>query len=438
MSILRPMPKVALHTVGCRLNQYETDRIASEFVSRGFEHVAYTDPADVYVLNTCTVTARADADSRKLIKRALRINPDAVMVVTGCFVASGSDQITAIEGVDLLIDNKEKMRLAEIVVEQYPELGGKIIATNSEACFRKEMYESGAAPDRYRPLVKIGDGCSQHCSYCIVPRVRGALVSYPADQIVGEVAQLAAAGYQEVVITAVHIGKYRHKDISLGGLVRMILDKTDIGRVRLSSLEPNELDDMLLEMVAGNPRVCRHLHLPLQSGADRILKLMRRPYRQRDFINVVERIKTANSAITIGSDVIVGFPGETEADFGETVDIMDSGLVDYGHIFSYSDRPGTAASEIDEKVDIPVIRDRNKRLREICDVQRRRQAKARVGSVLRVISQPEASDGYYWGMSDNYFRVKLDRASGGGRQIIPVRIEGVDGADLVGVAEASI
>jgi len=337
------MKKVALETIGCRLNQ------AEQLIGLGLERIGYKEKADLYILNTCTVTGRADADCRKLIKRARRLNDDAVIVVAGCYAVSQPGELAQLDGIDLIIGNDRKMRIPEILAEQFPALfeNGKVASQSGAVPLPlADTIRPGEHLTTNRAMVKIGDGCNQFCSYCIVPRVRGGLVSYDADDIIREIRELTSQGFHEAVLTAVHIGKYRHGDIDLYGLVERILDETELPRLRLSSLEPNELDDRLLGVVADNPRVCRHLHLPLQAGSDRILKLMRRPYRRDDYLSLVRKIKTANPDLTIGCDLIVGFPGETENDFADSLDILDSGYVDYGHIFSYSDRPGTASRRL--------------------------------------------------------------------------------------------
>jgi threonylcarbamoyladenosine tRNA methylthiotransferase MtaB len=424
------MKKVALETIGCRLNQYETERLAEKLIGLGLRRIGYKEKADLYVLNTCTVTGRADADCRKLINRARRLNGDAVIIVAGCYAVSRPDEIAGLDGVDLIIGNDRKMSIPEILKERFPALfeGGATAVRPEGIDLRR-----GEHLTTNRAMVKIGDGCNQFCSYCIVPRVRGGLVSYDSDDIVREIEQLIAEGFHEVVLTAVHIGRYRHGDLDLYGLVVRILDETDLSRLRLSSLEPNELDDRLLKAVAENPRVCRHLHLPLQSGSDRILKLMRRPYRREDYLSLVRTIKTANPDITVGCDLIVGFPGETEDDFAASLDILDSGYVDYGHIFSYSDRPGTASSEFPDKVGPSIIKDRNRRAREVCERRRRMQMKSQIGKELGVIAErtPNRAGGFN-GVSDNYLKVNLSTSGGGSKAIVAFRPTKLKGDDLEG------
>jgi threonylcarbamoyladenosine tRNA methylthiotransferase MtaB len=237
--ILGSMKKVALETVGCRLNQYETERLAEKLIGLGLQRISYKEKADLYVLNTCTVTGRADADCRKLINRARRLSGDAVIVVAGCYAVSQPDAIASLDGVDLIIGNDRKMQITDLLREKFPELfeNGSVLAQPARG-----EHRPGGHLTTNRALVKIGDGCNQSCSYCIVPRVRGRLVSYDANEIIREIEDLTADGFHEVVLTAVHIGRYRQGEFDLYGLVKRIIGETDLPRLRLSSLEPNELD----------------------------------------------------------------------------------------------------------------------------------------------------------------------------------------------------
>jgi len=429
------MAKVALETIGCRLNQYETERLAEALIGLGLERVSYRQKADIYVLNTCTVTGRADADCRKLLNRARRLNRDAVIAVTGCYTVSRPDEIEELGAVDLVVDNDRKMRLPELLRQVYPQLFDGEGSASSVTPQSAQAHVEPRADDfrGNRALVKIGDGCNQCCSYCIVPRVRGPLVSFSPKAILDEIRRLIAEGFHEIVLTAVHIGRYEYDGLNLGGLVERILNETNLSRLRLSSMEPNELTYKLLEMVAHNPRVCRHLHLPLQSGSDPVLKEMRRPYRRDDYLSLVEKIKTTNSDITVGCDLIVGFPGETDDDFKASLEILDSGLIDYGHIFSYSDRPGTVAANLSDKVNPSVIKERNRRARDVCGRHRRRRMRSQVGKFLEVVSErtPNRRDGYN-AVSDNYLKVHLPKSAGGGRRILRFRANMVRGDHIFG------
>jgi threonylcarbamoyladenosine tRNA methylthiotransferase MtaB len=417
------MKTVALETVGCRLNQYETEKIASQLIEAGMKRVSYKDRADLYILNSCTVTGRADADCRKLINRARRLNANAVVVVTGCYVESQPDQIADLNAADLTAGNDNKDRLSEILQDKFPHLfPSHDIDDSSAPALAESMVNRNGPSGPNRAMVKIGDGCNQNCAYCIVPRVRGNLISIPSADIIGEVNGLIDDGYHEVVLTAVHIGKYEYDGLKLVGLVDKILKETNLSRLRLSSLEPNELDEHLLGLVLNHPRVCRHLHLPLQSGSDRILKMMRRPYSREEYLFLINNIKRSAPDVTIGCDLIVGFPGETDEDFRQSLDILDSGYLDYGHVFSYSDRPGTAASELPDKIGPAIIKERNQIAREIGERNRLRQMERQIGKILGVISAriPNSDDGYY-GVSDNYLKVQLPSSAAGGRKIIKFR-----------------
>lgn len=419
------MAKVALETVGCRLNRYETTKLAAKLVALGMERVSYAEQADLYILNTCTVTGRADADCRKLIARAHRQNKNAIIIVTGCYAVSQRDIAGTLAGVNLVVGNEDKERLPEILIRRFPDLFAST-ESNTEESFPSQHHEESPSDDPFslnRALVKIGDGCNQECSYCIVPSVRGKnLISFPADQIMDEIRHLIEKGYYEVVLTAVHIGRYSHQGFNLAGLIERILKETDISRLRLSSLEPNELTEPILSMMSTNPRLCRHLHLPLQSGSGRILQLMRRPYQREDYLSVVRRVKQANPDITVGCDLIVGFPGETEDDFCASLDILTSGCIDYSHIFSYSDRPGTLASRYLPKVAVPTIRERARRAREAVRAIYEEHLRRQIGKTLGVISQQRSKQGdFFWGVSDNYVKVKLPSAAGGAKNIISFR-----------------
>ena len=413
------MATIAATTVGCRLNQYETEKIADRLVELGMSRVTYDSAADVYILNTCTVTGKADADCRKLINRAYRLNPEAVIVVTGCYVVAEKEMISDIKGVDLIIGNEQKMNLPEILQTRYPQLFESSDSTSIPSRTIKTDASVEDVSPLHRPMVQIGTGCNQNCSYCIVPKVRGGLVSFPSRGIIDEIQQLVDNGYHEVILTAVHIGKYLEKKLTLAGLVEKILKGTTLPRLRLSSLEPNELDAHLFDLVCNHSRVCRHLHLPLQSGSDRILKLMRRPYDRAGYLETIRRIREANDAATVGCDVIIGFPGETEEDFEDTLAILNSGLISYGHIFSYSDRPGTASSLMPEKISPEIIKERGQRARLICTRQKKMYSKNQLGKKIGVISEgKQREDGCYRAVSDNYLKVLLPQFIGGQRHII--------------------
>ena len=416
------MKKISVQTVGCRLNQYESEKMAAQLYPYGFDRAQHSEPADLYIINTCTVTHKADADCRNLIRKAARKNPSTRIVVTGCYVDNDPSKVAGMEGVDLIIGNAQKDDIARILPEKLPDL------------FTEEP-DKNCSPlvsdffDHNRAWLKISDGCNQWCSFCIIPTVRGRIRNRNATEIIDEINSLVANGYKEVVLTGVHIGHYRSRKVepivkNLAGLCRMILRETDLYRLRISSIEPQTVREELVEMYAGsNGRICRHMHLPLQSGSSRILRQMRRPYDQNTYIGRVSSVREAVENTTVGADVIVGFPGETDEDFERTRKLAESGLIDYLHVFSYSDRRDTPASQMPDKVDPTVIKERNAVLSRISNELKLRCHTRQIGRTLEVISQHKPNpDGSYWGVSDNYVKVKLPSNIVPGKEIVKVRI----------------
>ena len=414
--------KVALTTLGCRLNQYETEKMAADLYPFGFERVDIDSPADLYIINTCTVTHRADSDSRQAISRAARENPNSRIVVAGCYVDNDPERIAGMEGVDVIIRNTEKADIASILPQKFPDLFDH----------EPEKGCSEGIPEFYghnRAWLKVGDGCNQWCTFCILPTVRGRLRNRPAKDIVAEINGLVAAGFQEVVLTGIHLAHYKNQKVepfakNLAALCRIVLDQTSVRRIRLSSIEPQSVRDDLLEVYReANGRICRHWHVPLQSGSSKILRAMQRPYDQNTYLRRVTAIKEAVPNTIIGADVIVGFPGETDEDFDKTRKVAESGLIDYLHVFSYSDRPGTPAAKIADKVQAEVIKERNAILTRISNRLRIEAHARQVGETLDVIAEhKQVGDEYFWGVADNYIKVKLPGHLRGGKEIVTMRI----------------
>lgn len=426
---------IALQTLGCRLNQYETEKMAAELYPFGFRRAEPGEKADLYIINTCTVTHRADSDCRQMVKKAARENPNGKVVVAGCYVDNDPELIGAIRGVDVLIKNQEKDRIAAILPQQLPGL------------FDREPDSSCSTniTDFYghnRAWLKVSDGCNQWCSFCIIPTVRGRLRNRPVNDILGEINSLVANGYNEVVLTGVHMGHYKNRVTepeakNLAALCRMILDRTNIRRIRLSSIEPQTVREELVQVYAeSNGRICRHMHIPLQSGSSRILKLMLRPYDQNTYIRRVAAAKEAQPNTVVGADVIVGFPGETDADFNQTRRLAESGLIDYLHVFSYSDRPGTPASEMTDKVSPEIIKERNTILTEISAHNRARAHRRQLGERLEVIAEhKKPHDPDFFGVSDNFIKVRLPGHVEGGKRLIPVHITSAGDDYVEGLTE---
>ena len=414
--------KVALHTLGCRLNQYESEKMAAELYPFGFRRANPGESADLYIINTCTVTHRADSDCRQIIKKAARDNPRGRVVVVGCYVDGDPELVSGIDGVHAVVRNSDKERIAQILPGQFPDL---FDVEPDRSC-------STAISDFYghnRAWLKVSDGCNQWCSFCIIPTVRGRLTNRPALQIIEEVNSLVQNGYQEIVLTGVHLGHYKNRVAepqmkNLAALCRTILEQTSVARIRLSSLEPQTVREELVQVYAeSSGRICRHMHLPLQSGSSRILKLMLRPYDQALYISRVNAVRKAQPGTIVGADVIVGFPGETDADFQQTRRLAESGLIDYLHVFSYSDRAGTPASRMPDKIPSEVIKERNGILTDLSDKLRARALARQIGETLNVIAEHKKQpDQSFWGISDNYLKVKLPSHIEGGKGVVRIRI----------------
>ena len=384
---------VALETLGCKLNQAESESLARQFAKVGYRIVTPADGADLYILNTCTVTHIADRKSRHLLRSTRRRNPGALIVATGCYAERAPEELAGIEGVDLVLGNEEKTRLVQVLADR-----GAIYAM------------SGTNPIpmlRSRSLIKIQEGCNQFCSYCIVPLVRGRERSLPLDQIVDEVKTRVAMGYREVVLTGTQIGAYRP---SLEALPSRILAETDGVRLRLSSLQPQDLAPELVALWADN-RLCRHLHLPLQSGSDPVLGRMRRRYSATDYKTAVARVREAIPDIAITTDIMVGFPGESDEEFEESYRFCQRMGFARIHVFPYSERPGTIAAGMSGKVGERVKKERSKRMLELAREAAWRFGEQLLGRTVTVLWQKKAEDGVWSGLSDNYIRV-LARSGG--------------------------
>ncbi len=399
--------KISARTIGCRLNQYETEKIATSLIPYGFVRVGKNESADIFVINTCTVTHRADADARNIIRRAARLNPEGKIVVTGCYAGSHADELAQMSDVDLVVTNRDKDKMLSILQSRFPEMfKSEPISNCSENISDFYLHN--------RAWLKVSDGCNQWCSFCIIPQVRGRLKNRSALEIINEINSLVESGYEEVVLTGVNLGHYKNRKVepqikNLASLCRMILEKTHLHRLRISSIEPQTVRQEMLDVYAqSGGRICRHFHMPLQSGSSKILKEMQRPYDQKIYLKRVEAVKEVNPDTTIGADVIVGFPGETDEDFRETKKVVESGLLDYLHVFSYSDRPNTKASSYDNKTEPKIIRERNQELTEISKKIKENSYIKQLGKNLEIISEStKASNGHFWGISDNFLKVKV-------------------------------
>jgi threonylcarbamoyladenosine tRNA methylthiotransferase MtaB len=430
--------RIAFATVGCRLNQFETDALRGRARAAAEEVVPFEAPADVYVINTCTITAEADADSRQLARRAIRQNPSALVVVAGCYAQAAPEAVAAIPGVDLVLGNQEKAGLLTILREVRKDGAPKVRVGEIAGRLRmdEDEYGPGLDPDRTRAFLKVQDGCNYACSFCIVPAVRGPNRSLPANRILDEIGRLHAAGFPEVVLTGIHLGTYG-RDLSprtsLVALCRQLAALPASPRIRLSSLDPHEATPELVELLARSSRFCRHLHLPLQSGDEGILRRMRRGHTAAEFRSLVERLVRAVPGIAVTADVIVGFPGEDDRAFRATRDLLDALPLAGLHIFSYSKRAGTEAAALAGQVSRAVKKERNRALCALAARKAEEFQRRFVGAVLDVVVlHGEDAPGGREGLSDNCLRVRFRAEAGLQGSLVRVRVEGATDGRLEG------
>ena len=422
--ILLDAPTAAIETHGCKLNQADSTALATDLVRQGFRLVAPGGQADVYVVNTCTVTHVADRKARQALRAARRRNPRATIVATGCYAEREPEALDALAEIDLVIGNTGKLDLVQKVA------GWR----RAEGVPCSEGADPGP-PDpgtlRNRLMVKIQEGCDQVCAYCIVPKVRGRERSVPPAAIAARINEHAAAGNMEAVLTGTQLGSYGFDldGIDLQGLVARVLAETSIHRLRVSSLQPQEIGDGLLGLWA-DPRLCPHFHLPLQSGSDAVLRRMRRRYTAVRYLEAVEEIRSAVPGATVTADVIVGFPGETDADFEQTYSVCERARFSAIHVFPYSARPGTSAAHFGGKIGPAEKASRMERLLGLAARQSAAFREGILGSIRPALweQDTQGSDGRIWhGLTDNYVKVAAPSSEPLRNRITPVRLEQVDG-----------
>lgn len=431
-----PEKKVAITTLGCKVNQYESTAMAEMFKSAGFQMVDFEDPADVYIINTCTVTHLGDRKSRQLIRRASRANPDGLVVVTGCYAQTSPGEVLEMPEVDLVVGTADKSRIVELVKRAVK--GNRVSAVKD--VFKVEKFEEMpvvANTGRVRAFLKIQEGCNNFCAYCIIPYARGALKSRKPENVLEEAEKLAAGGFKEIVLTGIHTGAYGQDlqgDVSLAGLLRRLASIPGLARLRLSSVEPMDFTEDLIEVFAFGPPLCRHIHIPLQSGDDTVLKNMRRHYSSEKFRNLVEKIRKNVPGVAITTDVIVGFPGETEVQFNNTYSfIKELGFAGM-HVFKYSPRRGTPAADFSGQVEPGDKERRSRLLIELGEEMAADYARGFVHTVQEVLAEEyyDAGSCLYQGFTDNYLKVVFPGNNNLRGEIIKVNIEELSGTNLMG------
>lgn len=411
--------KVYLATFGCRTNQADTFAIREDFISSGFDETDCWSEADVIVINSCTVTHRSDQQVRQLTRKLRRDNPKARIIVTGCYAQRSPDALARIAGVDAVIGNTRKADLVGIAAEapvglvQYEEHLARIYRDDFEGLRQIDSLPAGSPGGKTRPLVKIQDGCDARCSYCIIPKVRGPGRSVSPEQVLDRIRYLAAEGFKEIVLTGIHIGTYGahlRPRYPLDRLLTDIIGIPDLQRIRISSIEPMELSKRVIEQASQTDKIAPHFHICLQSGSNRILRMMRRPYRTAKFASIVNLIREKLPEAGIGTDLIVGFPGETEQDHRETVAFVTDMPFTYFHVFPYSDRPGTAASQMAGKVERTDQKRRSEELRSLSREKNQAFRRSFLGRELSVLTLTEESEGRRTAISGNYLQALVDVA----------------------------
>lgn len=417
--------RVAITTLGCKANQYDSAVLSAACQQAGWHVVPFNAEADAYIVNTCTVTASADAQSRQLLRRAGRRNRDALLIATGCYAQVAPEELAAIDGVAHVIGTEHRRDIVHLL---YKEWGGVLPGGEGELV---------APSHRVRPFLKIQDGCDLRCTYCIIPKARGAQRSWPMADVLAHLEAYRDAGYDEVVLTGIHLGTYgRDLDppCSFTDLLRVIVRRRPIARVRISSIDPNEVTDEMVELLQDDRVICPHLHLPIQSGSDQVLKRMARLYRRRLVDAVLNKLATRLPHLAIGTDLIVGFPGESEADFQASYDLLAQAPISYAHIFPYSGRKGTPALRLPDACPKPVIEDRAARLRALSDARRMAYYRSHLGETTVAIPEGrrDRRTGKIRAMMPHYVPVLIDEPRGKMHEprYRPVRILEVTGHEV--------
>ncbi|HXZ29231.1 MAG TPA: tRNA (N(6)-L-threonylcarbamoyladenosine(37)-C(2))-methylthiotransferase MtaB [Terriglobales bacterium] len=410
------MASFYVENFGCRATQADGAALERDLEARGLARAARPREAGVVVLNSCTVTAAADRDLRAAIRRIHRENPGCRILVTGCYAQRAPQELAGLEGVSWVVGNSHKHRVAEIATGNFvplAQIGGHASTFVGDIFAHTQLMAApvfGAGADHTRPNLKVQDGCDNRCSFCIIPSVRGQSRSLPLEECLRQVRALVDAGYREVVISGINLGRWG-RDLApesrFEELVRAILQETELEKLRLSSVEPMDWSDELIALMAASPRVARHAHVPLQTGSDRLLRAMHRKYRPRHYAERVRKIRAAMPAAAIGADVMVGFPGESDAEFEESRRFIASLPFTYLHVFTYSSRPGTPSAAMPRQVPVEVARERNRVLRELAAEKNLEFRQSFVGKTLEAITLSVSDGEWTEALTDNYLKLRL-------------------------------
>ena len=428
------MKRASLHTLGCRLNQAETAVLAARLQRDGYHVVEFGEPTDLFVVNTCTVTEEAERTCRYVIRKTLRHSPDAFVAVTGCYAQTGVHELRTIPGIDLIVGNQFKWDLPSFLpaphdLKKQPD--PEVLHTRTIDREDFTLPEFGE-PDSTRALLKIQDGCNVMCSFCLIPFARGHERSRLLDDIIREAEILAAGGYREIVLTGVNVGQYRHGNLDLVGLIAQLEKIDGLARIRISSIEPTTITDDLVDRMALSSKLCPYLHIPLQSGDDSILSAMNRPYNVEKYLRLIHRAMATVPHLGLGTDLMVGFPGETDDAFEHTLQLARELPFSYFHIFTYSPRPGTAAMKLPDQVPIAVARQRAKVLADLSRLKRLAFAERYIGATIPVLFESGVQDGFRLGVTGNFLKVGVSSNIDLTNNLMEVRITGASDRWAVG------
>ena len=425
---------LSLH-YGCKVNQYETNGMIQAFLEKGYKIVDFTEKSDIYIINTCTVTSISDKKSRQMIRRTKQLNPEAIVVAVGCYAQVAKDKLEEIKDIDLILGISEKTEIIKYVEEEIKERNPKTYI--SDVMHQKQFVDFGSVnyTDKNRVAIKVQDGCNQFCTYCIIPYARGRIRSRKIENVKKEVEDLAQKGIKEIVITGIHVasyGKDLEENIGLIDLLEEINKIDGIERIRLSSLEPTLITEEFVKRLSKLAKICDHFHLSLQSGCNETLKRMNRHYTTEDFKKATELLRKTYPNVALTTDIIVGFPGETEEEFNITYDFLKEINFYKMHVFKYSPRHGTKAEKMPNQIDGNIKEERSKKLIELSDKNEINQNKRYINKNLDVLIE-EFEEGYYKGHTTNYIMVKIQENTNNlQNKIVTVKIIDNEGIDLIG------
>ena len=424
--------KIAFITLGCKVNLYDTEAMAELFTEKGYEVVDFEEYADVYLINTCTVTNLGDKKSRQMIRRAKRINPNSVVVATGCYAQVASEEVAKIEGINIVIGTKNRSEIVETVENYVAENG--VVNNVSDIMGEKEFepLQISRLTNRTRAYIKIQEGCNRYCTYCIIPYARGPIRSRKPEEVIEEVKKLAENGFKEVVLTGIHVASYGLDlgNITLADIIEKVHSVDGIERIRFSSMEPLAIDNEFVARMSKLPKVCDHYHLSLQSGCNRTLKRMNRKYNAEQYAEACERLRNAFPNVAITTDIIVGFPDETEEDFKESLAFAERMKLDKIHTFPYSPKKGTPAAKMKNQISGDVKSQRNKEMIALSDKMNIDFLNNNIGKTVPVLFE-DMENGFWQGHTTNYIKVLAKSDENLNNKIVDVKLDKIHGVEIV-------